>query len=96
MKETARRVTQAERDRDGTIFFYHLSIPLKASNTSLGLVILEVSYYPHEGNGDAIRELAVDVTTPVQALVHNGQLYIPGGRPKVRLSLYGLPLKHYL
>lgn len=73
MTDTARRITQAERDRDG-------------------LVILEASYFPLDENGDIIKDLEVDVSCPLQALVQNGQLFVPGGRPKSALRGFYDPL----
>ncbi|TDL24635.1 DnaJ-domain-containing protein [Rickenella mellea] len=51
-----------------------------------GLVILHAVYVPVEARDQPVLGLSVDVTIPLQALVHNAQLYIPGNRPK-----YGLP-----
>jgi Domain of unknown function (DUF3395) len=47
-----------------------------------GLVILEASYGPIDPDPEA-RDLVVDVTVAIQALVHKSQLYIPGHRSKV-------------
>jgi acetaldehyde dehydrogenase (acetylating) len=47
-----------------------------------GLVITEAIYGVSEPDEEA-KSLSVDVTIAIQALVHNGQLYIPGHRPKV-------------
>lgn len=49
-----------------------------------GLVILEALYFPLEDTGAPITEFGIDVTAPVQTLVHDGQLFIPGGRSKAR------------
>ena len=49
-----------------------------------GLVVLEASYGPTDPDPEA-RALLVDVTVPIQALVHKSQLYIPGHRSKVRM-----------
>jgi len=73
MTEPARRITQAERDRDG-------------------LVILEASYFPLDESGDIVKDLEVDVACPLQALVQNGQLFVPGGRPKSALRGFYDPL----
>ncbi|KAI0317954.1 hypothetical protein OF83DRAFT_1118624 [Amylostereum chailletii] len=51
-----------------------------------GLVVLEATYGPTDPDPEA-KELIVDVTVPVQALVHKSQLYIPGHRPKVCFTL---------
>lgn len=50
-----------------------------------GLVILEASYGPSERD-EATAGLDVDVTVPLQALVHRSQLYIPGRRSKAGLQ----------
>ncbi|KDQ60178.1 hypothetical protein JAAARDRAFT_205188 [Jaapia argillacea MUCL 33604] len=46
-----------------------------------GLVILEATYSPTEQNEETA-DLNVDVTIPIQALIHGSQLYIPGHRAK--------------
>ncbi|KAI0065244.1 DnaJ-domain-containing protein [Artomyces pyxidatus] len=46
-----------------------------------GLIIMEATYGPTDPDPEA-RDLIVDVTIPLQALVHKSQLYIPGHRPK--------------
>lgn len=62
-----------------------------------GLVIVEAVYglasaLESEGGGasglneDQVDEKVIQVTVPVQALVMNGKLHIPGSRPKVRLA----------
>lgn len=50
---------------------------------SVGLVIEEARYGPAGHGEEQARQLDIDVTVPLQALVHNSQLYIPGGRSKV-------------
>ena len=45
-------------------------------------MVLEASYGPTDPDPEA-RALIVDVTVPIQALVHKSQLYIPGHRSKV-------------
>lgn len=47
-----------------------------------GLVIEEAMYGAAEAD-EAARNLSLNVTTPVQALVRNSQLYIPGGTKSV-------------
>lgn len=37
-------------------------------------------------------ELGIDVTIPIQALVSKGQLYVPGGRSKVRKRFLHSPI----
>ncbi|KAH7926250.1 DnaJ-domain-containing protein [Leucogyrophana mollusca] len=46
-----------------------------------GLIILEASYGPTCPDDEA-KQLNLDVTVPVQALVHNSQVYVPGHRTK--------------
>jgi hypothetical protein len=48
-----------------------------------GLVIIDAKYGPKESEDDAAKGLVLDVTIPLQALVNNSQLYVPGGRSKV-------------
>ena len=52
---------------------------------AVGLIIQEASYGVFDEQSDA-QNLAVDVTIPVQALVRNSQVYIPGGSSKVSAS----------
>jgi len=49
-----------------------------------GLVVLRASYGPASPDltAEATAHDVADVTIPVQALVHNSQLHIPGGHPK--------------
>lgn len=56
---------------------------LFSSSSRPGLVIVDARYGPTEYGDDAVEGLDVDVTIPLQALVNNSQLYIPGGRSKV-------------
>jgi len=56
-----------------------------AEKSKGGLVILEASYGPTDPDPEA-RDLVVDVTVAIQALVHKSQLYIPGHRPKSGLQ----------
>lgn len=43
---------------------------------------MEASYGPSDLDNDT-KDLIMDVTIPIQALVHNSQLYIAGHRTKV-------------
>ncbi|KAJ8590065.1 DnaJ-domain-containing protein [Rhizopogon salebrosus TDB-379] len=45
-----------------------------------GLVILSAAYGPE------CKNVAIDVTVPVQALVHNSQVYVPGHRTKAGIQ----------
>jgi len=56
-----------------------------AEKNKEGLVVLEASYGPIDSDPEA-RDLAVDVTVAIQALVHKSQLYIPGHRSKSGLQ----------
>jgi hypothetical protein len=47
-----------------------------------GLVVLEATYGPIDRDEDA-HDLILDVTVPLQALVHHSQLYIAGHQTKV-------------
>jgi len=54
----------------------------------LGLVIQEATYGAAEAElGETKDNLLLDVTIPLQALVRNSQLHIPGGNTKV-ISLH--------
>ena len=75
--------------------FYSPAVPLPA-----GLVVLRASYGPASLDLAAeatahVRDDVADVTIPVQALVHNSQLDIPGGHPKVR-SISFIQCFHYV
>ncbi|RXW20186.1 hypothetical protein EST38_g5676 [Candolleomyces aberdarensis] len=64
-------------------------------NTSLeedkgGLIIQEASYGVTDET-DGAENLSVDVTIPLQALVRNSRLYIPGGRSKSNLQGFSDP-----
>lgn len=48
----------------------------------LGLLILEALYGPSEQDNES-KDLVMDVTVAVQALVHNSQVHITGLRTKV-------------
>lgn len=50
---------------------------------STGLIITDAQYGPVDRD-EAVRGLDLDVTIPLQVLVNNSQLYIPGRRSKVR------------
>ncbi|THH03555.1 hypothetical protein EW145_g6177 [Phellinidium pouzarii] len=54
---------------------------IQAEKDSNGLIVQEAIYFPLDGSLP-VAGRGVDVTIPVQVLVHNGQLFIPGGRPK--------------
>jgi DnaJ family protein C protein 11 len=54
---------------------------MSAEHADGGLTILE-AYYGSTEKDENGQELMVDVTIPVQALVHHSQLYIPGHRSK--------------
>ncbi|KAA1476579.1 DnaJ-domain-containing protein [Dentipellis sp. KUC8613] len=54
---------------------------MQAEKAREGLVIMEATYGPMDPDPEA-RDLMVDVTIPLQALVQHGQLYIPGHRSK--------------
>ena len=54
-------------------------------NPDLGLVVLEAKYGAADQDENA-RELIIDVTVPLQALVHHSQVNIPGHRTKVGTS----------
>lgn len=56
-----------------------------AEKSKEGLVVLEALYGTTEPDPEA-RDLVVDVTVAIQALVHKSQLYIPGHRAKSGLQ----------
>ncbi|KAI6104396.1 hypothetical protein F5141DRAFT_1216932 [Pisolithus sp. B1] len=53
---------------------------MDAERSRAGLIILEATYGPSPDN--EATDLDVDVTVPLQSLVHNGQLYISSRTPK--------------
>lgn len=81
LKDLARRHMQVERAKEGwrlsPAYYYCLTF-----NFTIGLVISEAFYGPSDA-GDEAKDLMVDVTIAVQALVHNSQVYISGHRSKV-------------
>jgi DnaJ homolog subfamily C member 11 len=80
LKYTARRSKQAETSKQG--------LPLETPSYSalmilaLGLVIVEATYGSVEMN-DGAKDLILDVTVPLQALVRDSQLYVPADQTKV-------------
>ncbi|KAI5120611.1 hypothetical protein M0805_008087 [Coniferiporia weirii] len=64
---------------------------MRAEEDNNGLVILEALYFPLE-DGLPMADLGINVTIPVQSLVHNGQLFIPGRRSKSVLRGFYDPL----
>lgn len=87
MEDQVARKIAAERASDGRLFICGLQRKL----ISTGLIIVSAHYglasaFTEKGfrlpDGD---EVIIDVTVPVQALVQDGHLLIPGGRGKVRL-----------
>lgn len=81
LKDTARRSQQAETSKGGEfiLIFHHNFFSINAFE---GLVILEATYGSVE-NGDGAKDLVIDVTIPLQALVRNSQLCIPSSQTKV-------------
>jgi DnaJ family protein C protein 11 len=62
----------------------HLYVDLLTFVCRQGLVILSATYGPE------CRNVAMDVTVPVQALVHNSQVYVPGHRTKVVTFVFSI------
>ncbi|OXC69014.1 hypothetical protein AYX13_02303 [Cryptococcus neoformans] len=67
-----------ERDRNGLIIL-SAHYGLASSFTDRGIIVSEKM--DQEGGGEGEKEV-IDVTIPVQALVQDGRLYIPGGKGK--------------
>ncbi|GJE93752.1 DnaJ and DUF3395 domain-containing protein [Phanerochaete sordida] len=59
---------------------------MEAEASKDGLVIVEARYGPIDQDDESTKGLDIDVTIPLQALVNNSQLYIPGGRSKAGLQ----------
>ncbi|KAF8180373.1 hypothetical protein BJ912DRAFT_1023712 [Pholiota molesta] len=55
-----------------------------------GLIIQEATYGAADAD-DATENISLDVTIPLQALVHNSQLHIPGGDSKAALQGFSDP-----
>ncbi|TFY75673.1 hypothetical protein EWM64_g8339 [Hericium alpestre] len=86
LRDTARKHTQAEKAKEGKLGFIAIHVSIRpVTGTWTGLVIMEATYGPMAPDPE-LRDLMVDVTIPLQALVHKSQLYIPGHRTKVRVS----------
>jgi DnaJ family protein C protein 11 len=82
LRETARKHTLAEKNKEGMSMRLIVRIAELNQRCFEGLVVLEASYGPIAPDPEA-RDLVVDVTVAIQALVHKSQLYIPGHRSKV-------------
>ena len=82
LRETARKHTHAEKNKEGMSTRLMDRLAELNEHCFEGLVVLEASYGPIDSDPEA-RDLAVDVTFAIQALVHKSQLYIPGHRSKV-------------
>ena len=80
LKDTARRSRQAETSKQG-LYLEILSCPPLVI-FGLGLVIVEATYGSVEVN-DGAKDLVLDVTIPLQALVRNSQLYVSADQTKV-------------
>jgi len=59
---------------------------MEAEASKDGLVIVEARYGPTDQDDESTKGLDIDVTIPLQALINNSQLYIPGGRSKAGLQ----------
>lgn len=70
---------KAEADQAQMILTDSARRKMKAEESKQGLVIIEAWY----GKKDGKHEDLVDVTIPVQALVNDSKLTIPGGHSKV-------------
>lgn len=70
---------QSETAKGGELVFFFI---ISAMLIPPGLIILDAIYRPIEKD-DRVSDLAQDVTIPVQALVRNSQLHIPGDQLKV-------------
>ncbi|KAH8101824.1 DnaJ-domain-containing protein [Cristinia sonorae] len=94
LRDVARRHMQAEAAVDGSSItpsrvvsgFFDIT-----HDGVLGLVILEATYGAAERD-ELTEGLEMDVTIPLQALVHRSQLYIPGRRSKVGLQGFRDPV----
>lgn len=52
----------------------------------LGLIIQEAIYGTTAESDDATENISLDVAIPLQALVRNSQVHIPGGDTKVMIG----------
>ncbi|KAK2461004.1 hypothetical protein APHAL10511_006945 [Amanita phalloides] len=77
----------AQRERDAVVALLRDAAKRHTHNETAkgGLIILEATYSPIEKE-DRVNELTQDVTVPVQALVRNSQLHIPGDQSKSGLQ----------
>lgn len=80
LKDTAQKHMQVESSKGG-LYFYLFDL-YNLNYLRLGLVIVEASYGPSEQDSGT-KDLIMDVTIALQALVHNSQVYIAGHRTKV-------------
>lgn len=84
LRDTARRSQQAETSKGGEFILIFQYIYTLLINGFEGLVVLEATYGSAE-NGDGAKDLVIDVTVPLQALVRNSQLCIPSSQTKVSI-----------
>ncbi|KAF8634816.1 hypothetical protein AX17_004068 [Amanita inopinata Kibby_2008] len=82
----------ARRERDAVVALLRDTAKRHTQNETVkgGLVIIEAIYAPIEKD-DRINDLSQDVTIPLQALVRNSQLHIPGNQPKSGLQGFSDP-----
>ena len=88
LRDVARRHTDAERNVDGKATGRFLtsrpdSGPLHSFEPPLGVLGLVIEIASYGCSSGEAKDLVIDVTTAVQALVNKSQLYIPGGQTKV-------------
>ena len=86
LKDVANKHTSLETSKGGAIIPQN-GVSSLGIDCHSGLVIQEALYGVTDEK-DGAQDLAIDVTTPMQALVRNSHLYIPGGKSKVRAHCY--------
>jgi hypothetical protein len=99
MERSVASKVAAEREKDGESTF--LVIHRTAFADVAGLIIVSAHYglaanFTDRGMRDQDEtgeQVIIDVTVPVQSLVNESQLYIPGGRAKH--NLLGFYVSHY-
>jgi hypothetical protein len=82
LKDAVRKSVRVETEREGMTLYYTSLCSMHRSRYILGLIIQNAMYGAAELD-DIAENIWLDVTTPMQALVHNSQLHIPGGDTKV-------------
>lgn len=89
-EEHAEYIAQKKQEAENAVLLMGRNVSSLAAKEKErgGLVVLSAQYGPSSAfssKGVKQDEAVIDVTIPIQALVQNSKLYIPGGRNKFNL-----------